>query len=77
MGEIKSNGLKNFGIGLGCGLLIGVAIGILFAPQEGAKTRKLIKDKVVETKKQAKITVATIKDKFSKKKTDTDKVHLS
>jgi gas vesicle protein len=41
--ENQNNG---FGVGLLVGLAVGVGIGLLFAPDEGKKTRKLIKDKV-------------------------------
>jgi gas vesicle protein len=34
-----------FAIGFGLGALIGLAIGFLFAPQAGDKTRELIRDK--------------------------------
>lgn len=40
----QDNGLPYFFLGLG----IGVAVGILFAPQSGAETRRLIKDKAGE-----------------------------
>ena len=38
---MDSKGLSSFLLGLG----VGIGIGILFAPQSGKETRKLIKDK--------------------------------
>jgi gas vesicle protein len=41
---MDSKGLSSFLLGLG----VGIGIGILFAPQSGKETRKLIKDKADE-----------------------------
>ncbi len=74
--ENEKNKIKEFGIGLGVGLIIGGMIAMLFAPQEGRKTRELIKTKATEVNKKVKVAVATIKDKLPKQKTEVDKVHV-
>jgi gas vesicle protein len=68
--------LSRFGIGLAVGLVVGGVIALLVAPQEGKKTRELIKTKAEEAKKKVDMAVATIKDKLPKVKTMVDKVHL-
>jgi gas vesicle protein len=40
-----SNGGRGFAIGLVVGAVLGLAIGFLFAPQSGAETRQLLKEK--------------------------------
>jgi gas vesicle protein len=74
MNEKDCNGLKSFSIGLGCGLAVGVIVGILFAPQEGKKTRQLIREKAVEAEKKVKDSIEKVKSKFPLVK-NTDKVH--
>ncbi len=65
---------KEFAIGLGVGLLIGVSIGILFAPQKGEKTRQLIAEKAKGVSNKVKDVVETVKSKMPIVK-GTDKVH--
>src|SRR5271157_523587 len=43
-GNMEKSGLSSFLLGLG----VGVGIGMLFAPQSGEETRKIIKDKAGE-----------------------------
>jgi gas vesicle protein len=74
--ENGNSKIKEFGIGLGIGLVIGGMIALLTAPQEGKKTRELIKTKAEEAKKKVKVAVATIKDKLPKPKNEVDKVHI-
>jgi hypothetical protein len=38
----EDNNTTNFGIGIIAGLVIGVALGLLYAPQSGEKTREEI-----------------------------------
>ena len=45
---MESKTLAGFGIGLLAGAIIGGVIALLYAPQSGKKTKKLIKDKVTE-----------------------------
>ena len=50
------------------GTALGVGLGMLFAPNEGAKTRKVIKNKLNELIGKAKeIDLGEVKDKFSEK----------
>jgi gas vesicle protein len=46
--EEKKKAVKNAALGLGVGSLIGAISGLLFAPQEGKKTREQIADKSKE-----------------------------
>ncbi len=43
-----ANDSGNFAIGLLLGVAIGVGIGMLYAPQSGAATRTILKDKAAE-----------------------------
>ena len=47
---MNKDNLAGFGIGILAGLLVGGAIALLYAPQEGVKTRAMIKDKAVEVR---------------------------
>ncbi|GEM_PF-890388 len=49
--EMGTKTFKSFGIGLIAGAVIGGVIALLYAPQPGKKTRKLIKDKTTECTK--------------------------
>jgi len=62
-----------FGIGLLSGVIIGGVIALLFAPQSGKETRKMIKDKATGTMDAIKGKVAeanemvdTVKDKTTR-----------
>ena len=48
-----SDSMASFGIGLLLGAAVGTAIGMLYAPQSGAETRALLKEKAAETKTKA------------------------
>jgi gas vesicle protein len=58
----------NFFTGMIIGTVIGLAIGFLFAPQSGAETREMLKDKAREARDKA----ADITDKV--KRTVKDKI---
>lgn len=47
--------------GLLLGAVIGAAIGILYAPQPGSETRRLVKEKAVEVKEKAAQAASKIK----------------
>lgn len=42
-----------FGIGLAAGTLIGLAVGILYAPHKGSVTREIIRERAEEVKGKA------------------------
>lgn len=44
---------SSIGVGFAMGLLIGAAIGILYAPRSGRETREIIKEKAEVTKEKA------------------------
>lgn len=57
---------RNVVIGALVGLAVGVAAGIILAPQSGKETRKMIKDKAIEIKDLAEEKMVEIKDKAGK-----------
>ena len=60
----KSNGLGKFL----AGAVIGVGLGVLFAPKAGSETRKELKEKIDELVKKVKeLDVEEVKDAFLKK----------
>jgi gas vesicle protein len=63
----KEYGVK-LAIGFGIGLLLGSAIGFLFAPQEGKKTREIVAKKAIEVKE-------AIAKKIPHKAKNVDEVH--
>ncbi len=52
-----------FGIGLAAGALIGLAIGILYAPHKGSVTRELIKERTEDVKEKAEDIIERAKEK--------------
>jgi len=52
-----------FGIGLAAGALIGLAIGILYAPHKGSVTRELIKERTEDVKEKAEDVIERAKEK--------------
>lgn len=59
----------SFFTGLLIGAVIGVAVGILFAPQSGKETRAVLKDKAVKAKEKAGELVQKVKQISSDLKT--------
>jgi gas vesicle protein len=61
---MNKENLVSFGIGIGVGLLIGSILGVLYAPNSGKETRKVIRDKSGKfaADVRAKINRATISD---------------
>jgi gas vesicle protein len=64
---MESKTLAGFGIGLLAGAVIGGVMALLYAPNSGKKTRKLIKDKanelVDDVKEEANEVVDEVKEK--------------
>lgn len=50
---MNSDSIKGFSLGLIAGALIAASVALLYAPQEGQKTRQLIKDKATEVRDRA------------------------
>ena len=67
-----SNKTGNTLVALLTGAAIGAAVGILFAPDKGSKTREKIKDGLDEAKNELGNFSETIKSKFSNSKNDID-----
>ena len=61
--DIRRNRTKNLIIGAGIGSAVGVAAGILFAPNSGRETRHIIADRTGRTVKNLKENVAAGKEK--------------
>ena len=65
--ERQKETCRNVAIGAAFGTMVGLAVGILFAPRSGRETRQAIADKTVDTAGQVKETVAVyageLKDK--------------
>jgi gas vesicle protein len=58
---------SGFFSGLLVGAVIGAAIGLLYAPQSGNETRRLVKEKAVETKGTLVKAAARVKETMAKK----------
>ncbi len=58
--------LASFGIGIGTGLLIGGILGMLYAPQSGKETRKIIRDKSGKFVTQVKDIPAKVRAKIGR-----------
>lgn len=56
----------NFGMGLIIGAAIGTAIGMLYAPQSGKKTRALLREKADETVEKAEDIIEDARDRAKK-----------
>jgi gas vesicle protein len=49
----NNNSAASFGIGLAVGAVVGLALGLLYAPRSGKEMRELIKEKSGETWRKA------------------------
>jgi gas vesicle protein len=59
---MDKNSAIGFGIGILCGAVIGGTIALLYAPQSGKETRKMIKDKTIDIVDAAKEKTGNIID---------------
>ncbi len=57
--------LGSLGLGFILGAMVGVAIGMLYAPRPGAETRHMIADKAEEVKERVSEAVDMVKEKAS------------
>ena len=62
---IHHNSLGGLGVGFVFGAMVGVAIGILYAPRPGVETRAMISDKADEVKEKVGEAVDVVKQKVS------------
>lgn len=62
MNRETSNG---FFSGLILGVVVGAAVALLYAPQPGAETRRMVKEKALEVKEKAAKTASKIKESVS------------
>ena len=62
--DIRRKRTKNLILGAGIGSVVGVAAGILLAPQSGRETRHIIADRTGQTAKNIKDKVAATKEKI-------------
>jgi len=60
---MERDSIGAFGIGLVAGTLVGLAIGILYAPHKGNATRELIKERAEDVKVKAEDLVEKAKRK--------------
>lgn len=67
MAKEKESSFSGFGIGLLVGAIVGVAIGLLYAPRPGSETRGMLKEMSEATVDQAKGTAAELKEKMSQR----------
>lgn len=60
---MERDSIGAFGIGLVAGTLIGLAIGILYAPHKGSVTREIVKERAEDVKVKAEDLVEKAKEK--------------
>lgn len=67
----ERNGGTGFAIGFFVGAVLGLAIGFLFAPQSGAETRELLKEKAKVARERAAEVVQKVKEASRKAQAET------
>ena len=65
---MERDSIGAFGIGLAAGTLIGLAIGILYAPHKGSVTREIIKERTEDVRDSAEDLVEKAGDLVEKAK---------
>jgi gas vesicle protein len=63
--EMGNRSWGNLGMGFLLGAVVGVAIGMLYAPRTGTETRHMIADKADEVKEKVNEAVEMVKEKAS------------
>jgi len=70
---MDNKGSGNFFTGLLVGTVIGIAVGLLFAPQSGVETREMLKQKAAVAKEKAALAkekAAAVKERVKKASAD-------
>ncbi len=61
--ESGMNGLTTLGFGFMLGAVVGIAVGMLYAPRPGVETREMIAEKAEEAKEKIGEAVEVVKQK--------------
>jgi gas vesicle protein len=57
----RENGAAYMGIGMIAGMVIGLAVGVMYAPKPGMETRAMLKERAVDIKDKAAEVVENVK----------------
>ena len=65
-GEPRGSGFTGIVAGLTAGTIIGLAVGLLFAPKKGSETREIIRERAEEIRDKATDAVDRTKDRIAR-----------